>query len=133
MWDLPFEDYTRTFAVNVSAVHSTFVAFLHLLRAGNKKSNVQQKSQVIVTSSIGGFNRNVPGGYPYGQSKAAATHLAKQMATQMVPYGIRANLIAPGIYPSELSAPIIGTGVFPKEMIPAERRFLVKQDVDDEF
>ncbi|KAL8805279.1 MAG: hypothetical protein Q9182_002047 [Xanthomendoza sp. 2 TL-2023] len=121
MWELPFDDYVRTFSVNVAAVHFTLVALLHLLHAGNEIGNVQQKSQVIVTSSIGGFNRNVPGGYPYGQSKAAVTHLAKQMATQMVPYGIRANVIAPGLYPSELSAPIIGTGVFPKEKIPAER------------
>ncbi|KAL8864825.1 MAG: hypothetical protein Q9174_007206, partial [Haloplaca sp. 1 TL-2023] len=43
------------------------------------------------------------------------------MATQMVPFGIRSNVIAPGLYPSELSAPIIGDGVFPKEKIPAER------------
>lgn len=123
MWDLPFDDYLRTFAVNVAAVHFTLVAFLHLLHAGNERSNVEQKSQVIVTSSIGGFNRNVPmaGGYAYGQSKAAATHLVKQMATQMVPFGIRANAIAPGLYPSELSAPFIGAGVFPKEKIPAER------------
>ncbi|KAL8860881.1 MAG: hypothetical protein Q9178_002636 [Gyalolechia marmorata] len=72
-------------------------------------------------SSIAGFNRYVPGGYAYGQSKAAATHLAKQMAPQMVPYDIRANVIAPRHYPSELAWPIIGTGVFPKEKIPAER------------
>lgn len=121
MWDMPSEDYTQTFAVNVASVHYTLVAFLHLLHAGNEICKFEQKSQFIVTSSIGGFNRNVPGGYAYGQSKAAATHLVKQMATNMAPYGIRANAIAPGLYPSELSAPIIGDGVFPKHKIPAER------------
>lgn len=121
MWDLPFEHYTRTFAVNVASVHYTLIAFLHLLHTGNEICNFEQKSQFVVTSSIGGFNRNVPGGYAYGQSKAAATHLVKQMATNMAPYGIRANAIAPGLYPSELSAPIIGNGVFPKDKIPAER------------
>ncbi|KAL8807053.1 MAG: hypothetical protein Q9200_004812 [Gallowayella weberi] len=88
LWELPFDDYVQTFSVNVAAVHFTLVALLHLLHAGNEIGNVQQKSQVIVTSSIAGFNRIVPGGYPYGRSKAAVTHLAKQMATQMVPYGI---------------------------------------------
>ncbi|KAL9596712.1 MAG: hypothetical protein Q9219_005623 [cf. Caloplaca sp. 3 TL-2023] len=121
LWNLPQEEYERTFAVNVAAVHYTLVAFLHLLDAGNKKKNVEQQSQFIVTSSIGGFNRNVPGGYPYGQSKAAATLLVKQLATQMVPYSIRANAIAPGLYPSEMSAPIIGTGVTTRDKIPAER------------
>ena len=72
------------------------IAFLGLLDKGNKKGNVEQTSQVIGTSSIGGFNRAVPGGYAYGQSKAATTHLMKQMATGLVPYGIRANVLAPG-------------------------------------
>ncbi|KAL8911788.1 MAG: hypothetical protein Q9172_007612 [Xanthocarpia lactea] len=120
IWDMLSDDYTQTFAVNVAAVHFTPVVFLHLLHAGNERSNMQQKCQVVVTSSIAGFDRDVPGGYAYGQSRAAATHLAKQMATQTVPYGIRANVIAPGLYPWELAWPIIGTGVFPKEKIPAE-------------
>ncbi|KAL8938570.1 MAG: hypothetical protein Q9216_003820 [Gyalolechia sp. 2 TL-2023] len=121
LWSLPQEEYERTFAVNVAAVHYTLIAFLHLLHNGNEKKNVQQKSQFVVTSSIGGFNRNVPGGYAYGQSKAAATQLVKQMATQMTPYSIRANAIAPGLYPSEMSASIIATGVTTKDKIPAER------------
>ncbi len=96
LWEQPFEEYTSTFAVNVSAVFFTVVAFLALLDAGNEKGNVEQKSQVIATSSIAGFNRNVPGGYAYGQSKAGTTSLMKQLATQLVPYGIRSNVIAPG-------------------------------------
>ena len=96
LWSTPFEDYTQTFAVNVSSVFFSIVAFLDLLHKGNEKANVMQKSQVIITSSIAGFNRNVPGGYAYGQSKAAATHMMKQMATNLVPYEIRANALAPG-------------------------------------
>lgn len=56
-WEVPVEDYTHTFAVNTSAVWYTTLAFLTLLDAGNKKGNVFQKSQVIATSSIGGFNK----------------------------------------------------------------------------
>ncbi|KAL9130456.1 MAG: hypothetical protein Q9217_001379 [Psora testacea] len=96
MWKMDFADYTNTFAVNVSAVWFSIIAFIGLLDAGNKKGNVEQKSQVIATSSIGGFNRHVPGGYAYGQSKAAVTLLMKQLASNLVPYGIRANAIAPG-------------------------------------
>ena len=96
LWDQSFDEYTKTFTVNTSAVFFCIVAFLTLLDAGNKKGNVEQKSQVIATSSIGGFNRNVPGGYAYGQSKAATTLLMKHMATNLVPYGIRSNVVAPG-------------------------------------
>ncbi|XMA17285.1 hypothetical protein WAI453_010076 [Rhynchosporium graminicola] len=64
-----FEEYAATFELNTVAVWFTVVAFLGLLDEGNKKGNVEQKSQVIATSSIGGFNRAVPGGFAYGQSK----------------------------------------------------------------
>lgn len=94
--EVSFEEFNDTFRVNVVAVWFTIVGFLGLLDEGNKKGNVTQKSQVIVTSSIGGFNRAVPGGFAYGQSKAAATHLAKQLATNLVPFDIRSNVIAPG-------------------------------------
>lgn len=96
LWDTPFEEYTQTFVVNTSAVYFTIVAFLMLLDAGNKKGNVSQRSQVIATSSIGGFIRNAPGGYVYAQSKAATTLLLKQLSTTLVPYRIRANVLAPG-------------------------------------
>ena len=96
LWNIPFEDYTRTFEVNTAAVYYSIVAFLGLLDKGNQNGNVEQRSQVIATSSIGAFNRTTPGGYAYGQSKAAVTHLMKQLATSLVPYRIRANVLAPG-------------------------------------
>lgn len=119
--DTSFQEYADTFNLNTVAVWFTVVAFLGLLDEGNKKGNLVQKSQVIATSSIGGFNRTVPGGYAYGQSKAATTHLVKQLATGLVPFGIRSNVIAPGLYPSDLASGIIGDGVFPKDKIPLER------------
>ena len=96
LWETSFDDYTQTFVVNAASVFFSVVAFLGLLHKGNEKGNVEPKSQVIVTSSIGGFNRNIPAGYAYGQSKAAATHLTKQLATNLVSYHIRANALAPG-------------------------------------
>jgi len=116
-----FQEYADTFNLNSVAVWYTIIAFLGLLDEGNKKGNVYQKSQVITTTSIASFNRMVPGGYAYGQSKAAATHLIKQLATGLVPFGIRSNGIAPGLYPSDMSKDIIGDGKFPKSKIPLER------------
>ncbi|KAH7410833.1 hypothetical protein BKA64DRAFT_365165 [Cadophora sp. MPI-SDFR-AT-0126] len=116
-----FKDYASTFELNTVAVWFTVVAFLELLDEGNKRGNVEQKSQVIATSSIGGFNRAVPGGFAYGQSKAATTHLMKQLATGLAPFGIRSNTLAPGLFPSELAAGIIGDGIFSRSVIPLER------------
>ncbi|OTA91872.1 hypothetical protein M434DRAFT_75448 [Hypoxylon sp. CO27-5] len=117
----PFEDYTNTFATNTSAVWYTTISFLKLLDAGNKQGNVQQKSQVIAVSSIGGFNKVNTGGFAYGQSKAACTHLIKQLSVALPQWDIRANVICPGLYPSEMSAPIIQKGGIGKDMIPLER------------
>jgi NAD(P)-dependent dehydrogenase (short-subunit alcohol dehydrogenase family) len=108
--DVSFEDYNDAFRVNVVAAWFTVVTFLGLLDEGNKKGNVTQKSQVIVTSSIGGFNRAVPGGFAYGQSKAAASHLAKQLATNLVPFSIRSNVIAPGCKFCRFFISFVGSG-----------------------
>lgn len=92
----PIEDYTNTFAVNTSAVWYTTMSFLKLLDAGNRQGNVEQKSQVVAVSSIGGFNKINTGGFAYGQSKAACTHLVKQLSVVLPQWDIRANAICPG-------------------------------------
>ena len=96
LWTVDFADYLGVFAANTAGVWFTVVAFLGLLGAGNSKQNLTQSSQIICTGSVGGFNRKTPGNFAYSQSKAATTHLMKQLATGLVPYGIRANMIAPG-------------------------------------
>ena len=94
MWETGIEEYTDTFKVNCAEMWFFVVAFLGLLDEGNRRANVEQRSQIIATTAIGGLSRN--GKFAYGQSKAATTHLIKQLATQLVPYGIRANVLAPG-------------------------------------
>lgn len=88
--------FTNTYAVNTTGVFNTVAAFLELLDEGNKRGNLKQKSQIIATSSIGAYNRVPFAGYAYGPSKAAVIHMMKQFSTGLVPYGIRANVIAPG-------------------------------------
>ncbi|KAK5626162.1 hypothetical protein RRF57_001877 [Xylaria bambusicola] len=130
------EDYTKTFAVNTSAVWYTTMTFLKLLDAGNARANVEQKSQVVAISSIGGFNKTNTGGFAcllsqhgpdriggaYGQSKAACTHLIKQLSVSLPQWDIRANVICPGLYPSEMSAQILArSGPIVKSKVPLER------------
>ncbi|RDL40197.1 uncharacterized protein BP5553_00176 [Venustampulla echinocandica] len=124
LWNTDQQAFTQTYHINTSAVFFTVVAFLNLLGAGNEKGNVEQKSQVIATSSVGAFNR-IPLGYAYGTSKAAVLHLLKQFATTFVPFEIRSNVIAPGYYPSEMTSDILAKGAtegkFPRSVIPLQR------------
>nr|POE87783.1 rhamnolipids biosynthesis 3-oxoacyl-[acyl-carrier-protein] reductase [Quercus suber] len=115
LWKPDMADFTKTSEVNVTGVFYAAVAFLELLDAGNKKRNVPQDSQIIVTSSIAGFSRQVAAGYAYASSKAAITHLVKMLATTFAQnqYRIRANVIAPGFYPSEMTeSAMSGMGKF---------------------
>ncbi|KAJ4346897.1 uncharacterized protein N0V89_010830 [Didymosphaeria variabile] len=99
------QDFTQTLHVNTTAVFYTTIAFLDLLDEGNKKGNVPQDSQVIVTSSVAGFSRFLASSFAYSTSKAAVNHLVKMLSTYFSQNGlhIRANLIAPGLYPSEMT------------------------------
>ncbi|KAI9151640.1 Short-chain dehydrogenase/reductase VdtF [Paramyrothecium foliicola] len=126
---LEMKDYVNTFTVNSASVWFTCMAFLKLLDKGNKKGNLQQSSQIVVTSSIAAFNKKAPGGWAYGQSKAAATLAVKQLAVALPQWNIRANCIAPGLFPSEMSEPIVKLfagdsgepGALPAEMVPIRR------------
>lgn len=90
-------EFTNTFHVNCTAVFYTTIAFLALLDAGNKDQTYQNgRSQVIATSSIGSFKRKITAGFAYGVSKEATTMMMKVLATYLVPYRIRTNVLCPG-------------------------------------
>lgn len=86
---IPVDEYEKVYQVNCTAVWYTAMSFLKLLNAGNKKGNLEQSSHVVVTSSIGAFNKKAPGGWVYGQSKVAATHIVKQLSVTLPTWGIR--------------------------------------------
>ena len=108
LWEPSFEEFNNTFLVNSTGMFYTCVGFLPLLDAGNTHAESPTpttgvKSQFIITGSISAFSRRPGMGFAYSGSKAAATLLMKQLSTMMVPYHIRANMINPGIYPSDMS------------------------------
>ena len=140
LFDADPATFNKALNVNCTAVYYTAIAFLPLLDAANKKRNVPQDSQILVTSSIAGYSRQVASSYAYGASKAAANHLVKMLSTNLAQNGfhIRTNLIAPGLYPSEMTTTqtkdmqqyagvpghegaFAGAHVMPPERSPAER------------
>ncbi|KAJ9651643.1 hypothetical protein H2198_009086 [Neophaeococcomyces mojaviensis] len=132
------QEITSTYHVNLTGIHLTVATFLPLLDAANKarpeptsSTPFKPRPQIITTSSIGGLNRRPLGNLSYGPSKAGVIHLTKQLATTLVPYDIRANTIAPGLYLSEMTQNSMksqGTldthnveGTWGKDVIPATR------------
>ena len=112
LWQPSMEEFNETFMQNTTGMFYTMLAFLPLLHAGNshrdsptvREGNLKgTRSQFIATSSIGAFSR-VPGmGFAYAGSKSGGIHICKQLTTKLAPYGIRVNVLAPGIYPSDMS------------------------------
>ncbi|KAI9928215.1 hypothetical protein ASPWEDRAFT_170787 [Aspergillus wentii DTO 134E9] len=138
LWSTPMSDFQKVFDINVTGAYYTVIAFLPLLEASNKKrpppvpnTLSPPSAQVIITSSIAGFGRQVPFSFAYSLSKSTTNHLVKMLATVLSPYHIRVNGIAPGLYQSDMSQAAFdargvqtsGTseGSFPREMIPLTR------------
>lgn len=109
LWSVQPEDMVQTLSVNVMGVYFTAVAFLTLLDEANRRPEaLQQKSQIIVTSSAASFTRESLAGFSYTASKAAATQVFKKLATTLAPLPIRVNALAPGYFPTEMTS-----GLFP--------------------
>lgn len=87
LWKPGVDEFSNAYHVNCSGVFYTALAFLDLLDAGNKKRNVPQDSQILVTSSVAGFSRYLASSFAYSTSKAAVNHLVKMLATNFAQNG----------------------------------------------
>uniref|UniRef100_A0A8H7XPJ0 Uncharacterized protein n=1 Tax=Psilocybe cubensis TaxID=181762 RepID=A0A8H7XPJ0_PSICU len=121
LWDCGSpEDFAETFLTNVTAVYYTTVAFLDLLHQGNIRRQrlafplpdptaglsrpPYHTSHVLSVSSSGSFRLDSKVLSPsYTLSKSACTHLGKLLANLLAPWGIRSNVLAPGVWPSEMT------------------------------
>ncbi|KAI9878042.1 MAG: hypothetical protein M1830_002093 [Pleopsidium flavum] len=132
-WSTPMNEFNETYGLNCTALYYTVLAFLELLDEGNKSGYQGGKSQVIATASTASFLRHPRAGYAYLSSKAAVISLIKTFSTFCVPWGIRFNAIAAGLFPSEIAEVLFKKyiidhtksltqeGVFSRSYQPAER------------
>ena len=116
LWDTGSpEDFAESFATNVTAVYYTTVAFLDLLHQGNIRRRrldfpmnqvspsrpPHHTSQVLSISSSGSFRLDPRIlSLSYTLAKSACTHLGKLLANLLAPWGIRSNVLAPGVWPT---------------------------------
>ncbi|KAJ5537049.1 hypothetical protein N7513_010235 [Penicillium frequentans] len=97
-----WEDVMRT---NVTQLFFTTSAFLPLL-SKSTESQHGWSSTVINITSISGIIKGAQHHFAYNASKAAAIHLTKMLAHEIMTSNlkIRVNNIAPGVFPSEMTA-----------------------------
>lgn len=80
------------------------MAFLPLLAKGNAVTPGYSSSVVNVSSISGAMKGSSNGQFAYASSKAASTHLSRMLATTFKDVHVRVNVIAPGVFPSEMTA-----------------------------
>jgi NAD(P)-dependent dehydrogenase (short-subunit alcohol dehydrogenase family) len=97
-----WEDVMRT---NVTQLFFTTSAFLPLLNKGTEDERGWSSTVVNITS-ISGIVKTAQHHFAYNSSKAAAIHLTKMLAHEIMSSNlkIRVNNIAPGVFPSEMTA-----------------------------
>ena len=74
------------------------------------KASRAEPSRVIITASVAGIGIGTVGDNAtpsYSASKAAAIHIAKNLAVELGPRNVLTNAIAPGFYPSKMASGLI--------------------------
>ena len=107
-WGGPFEttpDWSsaKILDLNVRGVFNLVQVFQPMLEAAGK---MDDPARIIIVSSTAAMR--VPhlgenGTIMYSASKAAATHLGKNLACELGPKHITTNIVAPGFFPSKLA------------------------------
>jgi len=100
-----FEDWNNTYNTNVTGYYFMTTAFLPLL-AQSTERHQGWSGTVINITSISGMVKTAQHHFAYNASKAAAEHLTRMLAAEVLSskIKIRINGIAPGVFPSEMTA-----------------------------
>jgi NAD(P)-dependent dehydrogenase (short-subunit alcohol dehydrogenase family) len=77
----------------------------HVLQAAGRHMRAKKGGSIILFSSIRAVNVE-PGQSIYAGTKAALVQMARGLASELGPDGVRVNCIAPGIVETPLTAPI---------------------------
>lgn len=108
-WGAPAEDYPRDAwekVINLN-LHGTWA----VTQAVAKRTMIPRTKGVIITvASIAGLAGNRPDyiqTVAYNTSKAGLLNLTRTLAGEWGRYGIRANAIAPGFFPSKMSQGVL--------------------------
>lgn len=111
-WGAPFDTtpedpFSKVMDLNVKSVFFTAQKFRPLLEKNATQTN---PSKIIITASVTGLGLGTLGKnatYAYSASKAAAIHLAKNLAVDLGARGITTNAIAPGFYPTKMTTGLL--------------------------
>ncbi len=86
------EDWRAIQAVNVDGA-------FHVARAVTPAMKAKGEGRIVLISSGAGLRVSRTGIHAYGTAKTAQVGLARQLASELGPFGITVNTVAPGLMP----------------------------------
>ncbi|CAN5172818.1 SDR family oxidoreductase [soil metagenome] len=87
--DFPVEEYASRLQANV-------VNNLAMMNHAAAAMKARRDGVILATSSAAGV-RTTYGVFPYGVSKGALSHAVRLLASELAPYNVRVNAVAPGL------------------------------------
>lgn len=121
--DIAIEDFDAVFAVNVRGVFLTARTAAKRMEA----AGIAERGRIVLISSI--TARIVsPGMTPYSISKAAVSHMGRQLAREWVRTGPNVNCLSPGYIASDLVNDWFASEGGQRQMNGFPRRRLVEED-----
>lgn len=98
--DMPVDRWRKIMAVDLDGAFFTAkTAAPHLMEAGHRGS-------IVFVSTVGSL-RGTPTQSPYAASKAAVNSLGRTFALELAAYGARSNVVAPGIFATDMTRVIM--------------------------
>ena len=94
--ELRIEEWSKVLQVNLTTVMQVSQLFLPDMKA-------QGFGRIVSVSSLAGRSKSVVAGPSYMASKAGILGLTRAIATEMAPFGITANCVAPGRILTEMA------------------------------
>jgi 2,3-dihydro-2,3-dihydroxybenzoate dehydrogenase len=88
---------------------------MHFLSEGGRRMKARGRGSIVTVGSQSAKVVRLDQG-AYGASKAAVTYLTKALGLELAPFGVRCNVVHPGVTETPLAAKIWATGKGSKDL-----------------
>lgn len=105
LWKEEWSSWTDVLQTNTVSPYFVTLAFVPLLAASRPPSLQYEGPVVLNITSIAAYHisRSTSNSHVYQVSKDAEEKVTQILAGRLIPYHIRVNAVAPGIFPSEMT------------------------------
>lgn len=102
--NFPEKGWDKVMDINIKSIFFATQKFLPLLKASG---TADDPARIINIASINGIRNSGMPTYAYTASKSGVINLTEHLATDLAPYNINVNAIAPGFFPSNMTKQIV--------------------------